>query len=243
MRIPGKIAVITGAATGIGAAIARRFHTEGAVVYALDLKFSGEMNQKDGLATICADVREQASIDQAIATITRSTPKIDILVNNAGINVAPAPVEQTSAENLEAILGTNLKSIFYVTAAARPYMATGSTIINVASILGVRGVPSCAAYTASKGGILALTRTMAKDYAPEIRVNSISPGAIETAMFDDYLARTENPDEDRERIRREIPMKRLGQPADIAAAALFLASDEAAWITGQNLIVDGGDSI
>jgi len=122
-------------------------------------------------------------------------------------------------------------------------MNVGGCILNIGSILGFRAAKSCSAYMSSKGGILALTKSMAIDCAPSLRVNCIAPGAVQTSMFAAYLSRCADPDAERQKILTGIPLARLGNPEDIAKAAVFLASDDADWITGTTLVIDGGDSI
>jgi NAD(P)-dependent dehydrogenase (short-subunit alcohol dehydrogenase family) len=244
MRLKDKLALVTGGASGIGLAIAQRFAEEGARVHVLDLHIPQSLKpvtQHTPINFLACDVANEVSIQQALDTIPSHHP-IDILINNAGINPAPASITQTTPHEWRHILHNNLDSVYLVSRAAIPLMTSGGAIVNISSILGLVGAQSCAAYAASKGGILALTRSMAKDYAPDIRVNCLCPGPVETAMFEEYLARCDNPDAEREKIIQALPLKRLGKPHDVASAALFLASDEAAWITGATLVVDGGDS-
>lgn len=245
MRLKGKLALVTGGAGGIGLAMAKRFAEEDARVYVLDLQMPSmiqPVTQQAPINFLACDVADEDSIRQALEAIP-SHHHIDILVNNAGINPAPASITQTAPNEWQHILHNNLNSVYLVSRAVIPRMTSGGTIINISSILGLIGAQGCTAYAASKGGILALTRSMAMDYAPEIRVNCICPGPVETAMFEEYLARCNNPGAERERILQALPMRRMGKPLDVANAALFLASNEADWITGVNLVVDGGDSI
>lgn len=245
MRLKDKLALVTGGAEGIGLAIAHRFAEEGARVYVLDLQMPSTpqpVTQHAPIGFLACDVADEASIHQALDSILSHHP-IDILINNAGINPAPASITQTDPNEWQHILHNNLDSVYLVSRIVIPHMTSGGAIINISSILGLVGAKGCAAYAASKGGILALSRSMAMDYAPEIRVNCICPGPVETAMFEEYLARCDHPAAERERIIQALPMKRLGEPRDVANAALFLASDEAAWITGATLVVDGGDSV
>lgn len=245
MRLKDKLALVTGGAAGIGLAIARRFAEEGAKVYVLDLQTPSHPEPDAPLTPIrfmACDVADEASIRQALDAILPHGP-IDILVNNAAINPAPASITRTAPEAWQHILHNNLDSVYLVSRAAIPRMTSGGAIVNISSILGLSGAKDCAAYAASKGAILALTRSMAMDHAPAIRVNCICPGPVETAMFEEYLERCGDPAAERERITRALPLKRLGKPRDVANAALFLASDEAAWITGATFVVDGGDSV
>jgi len=247
MRLAEKNAIVTGGARGIGLAITETFLAHGCTVYVLDKRNSEPLlqltNDSAGCTFIETDVARETSIKAAIDSIINAEPAIDILVNNAGINHNPKDVVQTEPGTWNKIIETNLSSVYLVSRTVIPHLGDNSAIINIASMLALRGAKDCAAYTASKGAIVALTRAMALDHAPRIRVNSISPGAIDTEMFKEYVERCENPQQERIRIADSIPLKRLGNVADIAAAALFLASDESSWITGTNLAVDGGDSI
>jgi len=245
MRLKDKLALVTGGAEGIGLAIALRFAEEGAKVYVLDLHTPSTLKlaaQHASIIFLACNVADEASIQQALDSILPHHP-IDILINNAGINPAPASITQTVPDEWQRILHNNLDSVYLVSRAVIPLMTSGGTIVNISSILGLIGAQNCAAYAASKGGILALTRSMAIDHSPAIRVNCICPGPVETAMFEEYLARCDNPATEREKIIQALPLKRLGKPRDVASAALFLASDEADWITGTTLVVDGGDSV
>jgi NAD(P)-dependent dehydrogenase (short-subunit alcohol dehydrogenase family) len=245
MRLKDKLALVTGGAAGIGLAIAQRFAEEGAKVFVLDFQIPSNQQpaiQHASISFLACDVADEDSLNQVLATIL-SHHRIDILVNNASINPAPASITRTAPKEWQHILHNNLDSVYLVSRAAIPHMTSGGAIVNISSILGLVGARDCAAYAASKGGILALTRSMAMDYAPAIRVNCICPGPVETAMLEEYLARCDNPAAERERIIQALPMKRLGEPRDVANAALFLASDEAAWITGATFVVDGGDSV
>ena len=247
MRLAGKKAIITGGARGIGFAIVETFLTNGCSVYVLDNKGSKELSLlKDSSTNCCfieADVANEKSVAAALDNIISAEPVIDILVNNAAINHKPKDIVQTEPGLWNKIIETNLNGTYLVSRCVVPFIGQHGVIINIASILALRGVKNCAAYTASKGAITALTRTMAKDYAPRIRVNTISPGAVDTDMFAEYLERCENPYQERKRIADSIPLQRIGNVNDVALAALFLASDESKWITGINLVVDGGDSI
>jgi len=249
MKLDRKHAVVTGAARGIGEAIARCFVEEGASVAWLDrdetmlrsaIRSLGSESAR-AVAVPC-DVSDVMSVEQATTRVLDWAPRIDVLVNCAGINEDPAPVTATTTQQWDAALDTNLRGAFLLCRALIPRMNDGAAIVHVASILGLVGVEACAAYSASKGGLLALTRAMARDHAPRIRVNCVCPGAIDTAMFEVYVARTEDPQAERERIEASIPLGRIGTVTDVARAVLFLASDDSAWITGQALVVDGGDT-
>jgi NAD(P)-dependent dehydrogenase (short-subunit alcohol dehydrogenase family) len=248
MRLKDKVALITGGGRGIGQAIAELFACEGACVYAIDISIDivkRSSQDSDGqtlypIRNLAADITNQESLMDALDKVP---DRVDILVNNAGINIHPASLVETSAVEWNQIIAGNLTSIYQVSHALIPRMNRGGCILNIGSILGFRAAKSCSAYMSSKGGILALTKSMAIDCAPSLRVNCIAPGAVQTSMFSDYLSRCSDPDAERQRIQTAIPLARLGRPEDIAKAAVFLASDDAAWITGTTLVIDGGDSL
>jgi len=243
MTFSGKTILITGAASGIGLATAIQFAELGAVVFGLDKK---DLKQSrpyfpENLTFRSCDVTADNELSATLTEILQNH-SIDILVNNAAINPSPSSITETPTPLWEEVLETNLSSIFNISKSIIPHMKKG-IIINISSILGIVGARQCAAYSASKGAIIALTKSMALDYAPNIRVNCICPGAIQTNMLETYLKRCPDPEAEKERIISAIPLQRLGTAQDIADAAIFLASDQASWITGISLIVDGGDSI
>jgi NAD(P)-dependent dehydrogenase (short-subunit alcohol dehydrogenase family) len=248
MRLKSKVAIVTGGTRGIGYSIAKKFLKEGAIVFVLDKssksvkKISEQFKvvNSDSDALVC-DISNENSVDLTIKKIV-GTYKVNVLVNNAGINPSPKKLTKTSTEEWDKIINTNLRGVFLISKCVIPNMQEGASVINISSILGYKGVKDCSAYIASKGGIIALTKSMARDYAPSIRVNCICPGPIDTRMFEDYIKRCKDP-KIRQMIINGIPLRRIGKPEDVANAAIFLASDEASWITGINLTVDGGDSI
>ena len=237
-----KQVIVTGAASGIGLATATRFAKAGAHVLGLDRKPGVTSIGLDlpNMRGVCCDLTDVRQVTTALEEGLVKT-SVDILVNNAGINPSPSSLTGTSEAVWQKLLDTNLTAIFRVTKIVMGYLYEGS-IINISSILAFSGANNNAAYAATKGAIVSLTRAMARDHGPSIRVNCVSPGAVETEMFEEYLSRCDDPVRERERIRKALPSKRLGQPEDIAEAVFFLASDAASWITGQVLIVDGGDS-
>ncbi len=244
MRLQGKVAVITGAGSGIGRATALLFAREGAKVVVSDYKEDTAKttleevlkNKGEGIA-LKADVSKEEEVRQLMEETFKRYSRLDILINNAGIGEV-SPVEELSEETWYRTIDINLKGVFLCSKHAIPYMRKGGggSIVNNASILGHVGFPGAAAYSAAKGGVVMLTKNMALDYAKDkIRVNAVCPGFIRTPMVEkgavkdqlDYLATLH-------------PLGRLGEPLEVAYAMLFLASDEASFITGSSLMVDGG---
>jgi 3alpha(or 20beta)-hydroxysteroid dehydrogenase len=224
-RLVGKVALITGAARGQGRAEAERFAAEGADVIA------GDILEHDG---IHLDVTSSASWAAAVAEAVRRHGRIDVLVNNAG-TLAAAPVHEMAESEFRRVLDVNLIGPFLGIQAVVPAMRDGGSIINVASLNGLAAQPRTAAYTSSKFGLRGLTRAAALDLGPlGIRVNAILPGVIRTPMIAAVVESREA------ELAAGLPLGRIGEPMDIAAAAVFLASDDSAWMTGSDLTVDGG---
>jgi len=248
-RLEGKITLVTGAGNprGLGAATAQRFAEEGAFVYVTDLALAdaegvaASIREAGGQAEAHAqDVTSEASWDELFAAIEKGHGRLDVLVNNAGIAVLK-PLSELTAADWERQNKVNLDSVFYGTQRAVALMrkiGQGGSIVNLSSIGGLVGVQMCGAYGAAKGGVRIFSKVVAMECAAEnIRCNSVHPGMIETAMQD--VARRDNPEGFKE-IVSGIPMKRMGTPLDIANMNLFLASDEANYITGCEFVVDGG---
>lgn len=248
-RLEGKIALVTGAGSdrGLGAATAERFAEEGAIVYATDLDGDGVSSVVDAITAkggkavaLQQDVTCEADWDELFARIEQDHGRLDVLVNNAGIAVLKM-LEDFTAADWSKQLTVNLDSVFYGTQRAVKLMrkvGQGGSIVNLSSIGGLLGIPACTAYGAAKGGVRIFSKSVAMECAAEnIRCNSVHPGMIETAMQD--VARRDNPEGFKE-IVAGIPMKRMGDPVDIANMILFLASDEAGYITGGEFVVDGG---
>lgn len=244
MLLDGRHALVTGASRGIGRAVALAFAAEGASVA---LNFAGnvaaaeavraEIESAGGKAILVpADVSDENAVEDMVKTVTEAFGSIDILVNNAGIT-RDGLLLRMKEEDWDAVLNTNLKGVFLCTKAISKFMMKKryGRIVNMASVVGVTGNASQANYAAAKAGVIGFTKAMAKELASRgITVNAIAPGFIRSDMTDVL------PDKVKEAMLAEIPLGRAGEPADVAKAALFLASDQAAYITGQVLKVDGG---
>ena len=243
MRLAGKVAVVTGFGSGLGRAIAMNFAAQGAKIAGLSRSpGAGEetlrqiLGQAREALFIPTDVRDVEQVQQAIARTMEAFGRLDIVVNSAGVRITGTATE-ISEEEWDKVLDTNLKGTFLVSRAAIPEMhrTGGGCIINISAISGHQGTVSRVAYSASKGAVNNLTEAMALDHASDgIRVNCICPGPNETPMVN--LASPKL----RARLEERIPLGRIGQPEDIAEAALYLASDAASYVTGAILAVDGG---
>ena len=244
-RLQGKTALISGAANGMGAAEARIFADEGAKVIVADVDDTGAKSVvqdiKDAGGTAMAvhlDVSDAASWEKAIDEGQKAFGNINVLVNNAGIAFLK-PVQDTSEEEWDKIFAINAKGVFLGTRAVLENMKAAGVgaIVNISSIYGLVGAPSAAAYQATKGAVRLFTKSTASDYAPfNIRVKSIHPGVVRTAMTEAILA---DPDGQKEILGTTI-MERPAEPEEVAWAVLFLASDEASYMTGSEMVVDGG---
>jgi NAD(P)-dependent dehydrogenase (short-subunit alcohol dehydrogenase family) len=245
MRLDGKVAIVTGAGAGIGEATALLFAREGASVCCVDLAETGQKTAQkikgSGVKSLFvkADISKPEDAKRIVDKTIETFGKIDILFNNAGI-VVPGRIDNTSIEDWDKTMAVNVRGIFLLSKYAIPHLKkTNGTIVNTASSVAVKGVTDRAAYTASKGAVLSLTRAMAMDYVGDhIRVNSISPGTTDTPSFRGRVAQSENPEEARKQLIARQPMKRLGNPEEIADGVLFLVLNE--FCTGTNLTVDGG---
>ena len=247
MRLKDKIVIVTGGGTGIGRAIALRFGLEGATVLVNGrrpgpLRAVAEVIKAAGgrADPITADVTNQADVERLVAAAVDGHGRLDILVNNAGIMVSRTTVADCTDEDWVRTLDANLTSVFRCSKAALPALSVSrGAIVNVASSAGMKGSPSLTAYAVSKAGVINLTKTMALDYAPRaVRVNAVCPAYVETELNRDYLAAM-RADGRYEGLLAKHPLG-LGRPEDVAWAALYLASDEARWVTGVALPVDGG---
>ena len=247
-RFVEKVALVTGASRGIGEAIARRFAAEGARVAlaardeASCQRIALEIAQSGGeAAAVGCDVTLPVSVSGAIASIAARWGKIDVLVNNAGLG-GPTPLDDPDDARWNAILATNLTAVFRVTREAAPFIPRGGRVINLSSVLGRFGVGGYAAYCASKHGVIGLTRALALELAPrKITVNALCPGWVESDMARDGFQRISGDvSAGREAAAKMAPLGRVLPPEEIAGAAAYLASEEARNITGQAIVVDGG---
>lgn len=249
MRLSGKVAVITGAGSGFGEGMAKLFAREGAKVVVGDIAAEGgrRVAAEIGEAArfVHADVTKAADVQAMVDAASSAFGRLDILVNNAGYAHKNRPMLEVDEETFDRIYAVNVKAIFHGAHAAIPAFraqGSGGVILNIASTAGVRPRPGLTWYNGSKGAAITLTRSMAVELAPEkIRVVAINPVAGETGMLATFLG--EDTEERRAQFRATIPMGRLSQPTDIANAALFLCSDEAAFLTGVCMEVDGGRCI
>ena len=246
MRLENKTAIVTGAASGFGAGIARRFAAEGAQVMVADINAdaAAALAAEIGGVPCAVDVANDASVTAMTEAAIAQWGRIDILVNHAGITHLPKPMEEVSEDEFDRVLAVNAKSVFLTARHIVPLMkqAGGGAILNVASTAGVSPRPNLNWYNASKGWMITATKAMAVELAPRgIRVNAINPVAGETPLLKSFMG--EDTPEIRAKFLSTIPLGRFSTPEDMANAALFLCSDEASMITGVAMEVDGGRCI
>jgi 2-hydroxycyclohexanecarboxyl-CoA dehydrogenase len=245
MNLTEKVAIVTGGANGIGEAICKRMAQEGANVVVADIAIEQAKKLSDKLANsysrslaLKVDVTKSQDANYMLTAVLDEFGKVDILVNNAGRGSQDKGVFSESEEDVwDFVIALNLKGVLNCTHAVINHMIERKEgkIVNIASRAGVQGTVGLADYSAAKAGVIGFTKALAKEIAPYgITVNSVSPGPIATSLF------LSNPEEFQERIRSGVLLGRLGKPEEIASMAVFLASDEADFITGQNFIVDGG---
>lgn len=238
-QLEGLVAVVTGGASGIGAAIARRLHDEGAQVAVLDLDIAGA---DDRFAAFTADVSDRASVDAAIAGVAERFGRIDIVINNAGIG-AQGDIAANDDDEWARVLSINVTGIARVTSAALPWLrqSPSAAVCNTASIASTTGLPQRALYSASKGAVSALTRAMAADHLREgIRVNAVNPGTADTPWVNRLLASADDLAAERAALEARQPHGRLVSADEVAAAVAYLVSPAAGSTTGTFIEVDGG---
>lgn len=249
MKLDGKAAIITGAGSGIGQAAAILFAREGARVTVADVSVSRgqdtvaqiEMNGQNAIFAH-VDVTQASQVQRMVQATIDAFGRLDILFNNAGTNLA-ATITETGEEDWDRVMAVNVKGVFLGCKYAIPAMIQtgGGVIINTSSAAGIVGLRGLAAYTASKGAVLQLTRNIALDYAQyKIRANILCPGVTESPMTLEVIETHPDPEAMRLRMERGRPMGRMAKPEEIARAALFLASEDSSFMTGAPLIVDGG---
>lgn len=243
MRLAGKTAVVTGAAGGLGAATAERFASEGAKVVAIDLQAELLAKRHDGdpnVLTAAFDITAPAAPAAIVELAVKSFGRLDILINNAGIEGARAELADQTDAVWRRVFEVNVDAMFRLSREAAPHLAKSGAgrIVNTSSLIGLMAVKGAPAYAASKAAVIGLTRALAVDLGPQkITANCVMPGMVLTPI---------NDNKSRERLDQvlgRIPVGRYGEPEDIASATLFLASDEAGYVTGQTLFIDGGWTI
>jgi NAD(P)-dependent dehydrogenase (short-subunit alcohol dehydrogenase family) len=240
-RLDGRKALVTGGASGIGEATCRTLAEAGATVTIADIdrdRARSLANELDGAQVLILDITDEEAVNAGVGALEA----LDILVNNAGIGLVGG-IEETSRTDFEKLLRVNVEGMFLVTKAAMPkLLESRGSIVNIGSVAGLIGVKRRFAYCATKGAVVALTRQLAVDYAGRVRVNCICPGTVETPFVEAYLEKFHKHEKDK--VRAELharqPVGRMGRPDEIAAMALYLCSDEAAFVTGATPTIDGG---
>lgn len=253
MRLPAKVAIVTGAASGIGREIAHLFAQEGARVVAVDRNATGveetaeSIRQANGEAlALCVDIAQAHEVEGMVKKTIERYGRIDVLCNNAALDQPVIPVAKMDIELWDRIMAVNVRGTFLCSRFVLPAMidAQAGSIVNIASDLGYIVVPGLGAYCSSKGAVLQLTRVLAAENGPyNIRVNALCPTMIDTPMARRTMETHPNPDGWLKEIQSGIPLRRIGTVQDVASAALFLASDEASFISGVCLPVDGGRTV
>ena len=250
-RVKDKVAVVTGASLGIGHATAIRLAEEGAHVAITDVldapgaETVNEIKKKGGDAAFWhLDVSKEAEVKRVMSEVAAKWGKIDILVNNAGISGANKPTDELTEQEWDALMAVNVKGVFFCTKHAIPYIrrkAGGGSIINLSSIYGIIGSGDVPAYHASKGAVAEMSRNDAILYAKEkIRVNSVHPGFIWTPMVENFAKASGSADKVRKALDALHPLGHIGEPDDIAWGIVYLASEESKFVTGSELVIDGG---
>jgi NAD(P)-dependent dehydrogenase (short-subunit alcohol dehydrogenase family) len=240
-QLEGQTAVVTGCAAGIGRAIAERFRAEGATVVGLDVRRGAEPAlDGDAFRMVVGSVAEERDVRAALDTAREWTGRVDVVVNNAAIQLEKT-LADTSPEEFDELVAVNLRGVFLGTKLAAAAMGAGGRIVNLGSILGLTGDPLLAAYSATKGGVVNLTRAAAVAYGRRgIRVNCLCPGAVRTELTTRVWDLAEDPSDAQRKMEALYPLGRIAEPEEIAASALFLATEQSSAMTGATLVVDCG---
>ncbi len=249
-RLEGKVAIVTGAALGLGRAAALRMAEQGATVAVLDVidapgaELVRDIRTRGGEAAYWhCDVSDEATVARVVGSVAARFGRVDILVNNAGVSGVNKPTHEITEAEWDWVQGINVKGVFFCTKHAIPHLkrAGGGSIINLSSIYGLVGGADVPPYHASKGAVRLMSKTDALIYAPDrIRVNSIHPGFIVTPMVEHHLDTMDDREAAREAVEALHPLGHMGEPDDIAWGVVYLASDEAKFVTGAELVIDGG---
>ena len=249
MRLKNKVAIVTGAASGFGAEIARQYVAEGAMVVVADINEAGAQAVADTLGdnaiAMTCDVTQRAAIDNLVAKTVEKFGRLDIVVNNAGWTHKNQPLLEVDEATFDRVYNINVKSIFHMTHAVVPLMRKqgGGVILNIGSTAGIRPRPGLTWYNSSKGAVNILSKSMAVELGPDkIRVNAICPVMGATGLLESFMGMPDTP-ENRQKFIATIPLGRLSEPKDIARAAVFLGSDDAEFISGVEFPVDGGRTV
>lgn len=249
LGLDGKVVLITGGASGIGLATTRGLHSAGASVIVLDrdaAALAGVSGELEGVQTVEADVSSASAVEAAHAHIVERHGRLDVAINNAGITCPVGWLHELPEESWDAVVGVNLKGVWLCMRAqlGQMYSQGHGVIVNTASAAGLVGCPGTTPYTASKHGVIGLTKTAALEYAPlGIRVNAVAPGTVDSPMSDAFAANNAVSDPFADAlVRQPLPLRPMAKPEEVADAILFLASDRASIATGSVLVVDGGFS-
>lgn len=249
MNLKDKVAIVTGAASGFGAEIARQYVLEGAKVVVADINAAGAKAVADALGTnaiaVACDVTQRAAIDALVTKTVEAFGRLDIVVNNAGWTHKNQPMLEVDEATFDRVYNINVKSIFHMTHAVVPLMRKqgGGVILNIGSVAGIRPRPGLTWYNSSKGAVNLLSKSMAVELGPDkIRVNAICPVMGATGLLESFMGMPDTP-ENRQKFIATIPLGRLSEPRDVARAAVYLASDDAEFISGVEFPVDGARTV
>jgi NAD(P)-dependent dehydrogenase (short-subunit alcohol dehydrogenase family) len=245
--IKDKVAIVTGAGGGVGKAISKRLSSEGCKVIMLGRdrtklqKTASEIGNKKNTMTVIADITKEAEVLSAIDQTINSFDKIDILVNNAGIINDPVPFHETTEDQWDDLVKTNLFGMFKMTKAVIPVMMKngGGNIVNISSVLGIRSIPRVplSVYAVTKAGVIMFTRSIAVEYGQyKIRCNCVAPSTIRSSIIEPFL----QDEEAKKVLESTFPLRVIGEPEDISGAVAYLCSDDSKWVTGTIMMVDGG---